>query len=85
MSSTLQINTLGGLFIKLDGQPVTSLVSRKTEAILVYLACTARIHPREILGEFFWEERTQERAMGNLRTALASLRKELGDFLDITL
>ena len=47
MSGTLQINTLGGLSINLDGKPVTGLVSRKTEAILIYLACTRRTHPRK--------------------------------------
>lgn len=84
MPRTLRINTLGSLSISLDGEPVTGLASRKVEAILVYLACTGRVHPREVLGEFFWEERTQERAMGNLRVALASLRKELGEYVEIT-
>lgn len=58
MPRTLRINTLGSLSISLDGEPVTGLASRKVEAILVYLVCTGRVHPREVLGEFFWEERT---------------------------
>ncbi len=37
-----------------------------------------------MLGEFFWEERTQERAICNLRVALASLRKEMGEYVEIT-
>jgi DNA-binding SARP family transcriptional activator len=80
----LEILTLGGLVIRRDGESVTELVPRKVEALLVYLACTGRTHSREVLAELFWEERTQERSMGNLRVALTSLRKELGEYVTIT-
>ena len=80
----LEIRTLGGLSIKRDGEPVTELKTRKVAALLVYLACTARVHPREVLAELFWEERTQAQSMTNLRGALSSLRKHLGDYLIIT-
>ena len=46
----LEIRTLGGLSIKCDGEPVTQLKTRKVEALLAYLACTERIHPRETLA-----------------------------------
>ena len=55
--TVLEISTLGGLSIRLAGEPVTALKTRKVEALLVYLACTGRTHPREALAELFWEER----------------------------
>jgi WD40 repeat protein/DNA-binding SARP family transcriptional activator len=79
----LEITTLGGLSIQRDGQPVTGLATRKVEALLVYLACTGRTHVREVLAEMFWEERTPERSLGNLRVALTRLRKQVGDYLTI--
>ena len=68
----LEILTLGGL------------ASRKVEVLLVYLACTGRPHSREALAGLLWEGRSQERAQGNLRVALTSLRKHLGDHVTIT-
>ena len=79
----LEIATLGGLAIQRDGEAVTELVTRKAEALLVYLVCTGRAHPREVLAEMLWEERTPERALGNLRVALTSLRKHVDPYLNI--
>ena len=79
----LEITTLGGLVIRRDGEAVTDLVTRKAEALLVYLACTGRPHAREVLAEMLWEERTPERALGNLRVALTSLRKQVGPYFTI--
>ncbi len=79
----LELTTLGGLAIQRDGELVTGLATRKVEALLVYLACTLRPHAREVLAELFWGERPPERALGNLRVALTSLRKYLGPYLDI--
>ncbi len=80
----LKIDTLGGSTITRDGEAVTQLATRKVAALLVYLACTERACAREVLAEFLWEERTPERALANLRWALANLRKHLGDYLLIT-
>ena len=79
----LEIRTLGGLSIKQDGEPITQLKTRKVEALLVYLACTGREHPRETAAEFIWHERTQTQSMTSLRGALSSLRKHLGGFAAI--
>ena len=83
-TSSLDIATLGGLAIRLNGEPLTALKTRKVEALLVYLARTPREHPRESLAELFWEERSQVQAMTNLRGALSSLRKHLDPFVIIT-
>lgn len=80
----LRIRTLGRVLIGRDGEAVDDFASRKAEALLVYLASTGRVHPREVLAEFFWDGRTQRQAMANLRVVLSSLRKEVGPYLSIT-
>ena len=54
MGTTLQIHTLGGLTLSIDDTPITGFDSRKVQALLVYLACTQRIDPREVLAELFY-------------------------------
>lgn len=80
----LEILTLGGLSIRLDGEPVDGFASRKAEALLVYVACTGRPKARDILAEMLWEERTQSQALSNLRVVLSSLRKTLGSYVSIS-
>jgi hypothetical protein len=63
----LLISTLGRLSIERDGQPVTGLASRKAEALLVYLACNRRSHPREVLADLLWDGRTQSQALASLQ------------------
>jgi predicted ATPase/DNA-binding SARP family transcriptional activator len=82
-SHRLEIRTLGGLSILRNGIPLTNLASRKTEALLVYLAYTNKSHNREILADFLWDDRPPDRAAGNLRVVLSSLRKELGNWVII--
>jgi DNA-binding SARP family transcriptional activator len=84
MTALLEISTLGGVAIKLDGAPITKLASRKAEALLVYLACTEQEHAREVLADFLWDDRPQDRAMTNLRVLPTSLRRHLGPYVSIT-
>jgi adenylate cyclase len=84
MEELLEIKTLGGLRIQLGAQPVTGFTSRKVDALLVYLACTGRHQSRDLLADLLWEGVTQERAMGSLRVALHSLRKQLAPYLTVT-
>ena len=79
----LEIRTLGGLSMKQDGETLPPFDARKVEALLVYLACTGREHPRKTAAEFIWHERTQTQLMTSLRGALSSLRKHLGEFAAI--
>src|SRR5690349_5258711 len=83
-SDSLKITTLGGLSITHGGQPVEGLVSRKVEALLVYLAYEQREHPRELLAELLWDDLTPERAMSNLRTALSNLQISIPGCLVVT-
>src|SRR5690606_28545600 len=81
MDDLLKIATLGGLSLLLGGQPVRGFVSRKVEALLVYLAANPREHPREVLGELLWDDLPQNRTMSYLRTALSSLQQQLAPYL----
>jgi DNA-binding SARP family transcriptional activator len=80
----LEIRTFGGLQLTTAGRTLTGLASRKAEALLVYLAVTGKPQSREVLADFFWDERPQAQAMANLRTVLSSLRQNIGDYLDIS-
>jgi predicted ATPase/DNA-binding SARP family transcriptional activator len=80
----LKITTLGGLNITLDDQPVASFVSRKADALLVYLVMHPREHPRETLGNLLWDDLSQTLALSYLRTVLSSLQKQLAPYLRVT-
>ncbi|MDX1688588.1 MAG: BTAD domain-containing putative transcriptional regulator, partial [Candidatus Promineifilaceae bacterium] len=80
----LRIETLGGLSIERGGEALEDFASSKVEALLVYLACTGREHPREALAELLWDGRSQRRSLANLRVVLSSLRKEVGPFVSIS-
>jgi predicted ATPase/DNA-binding SARP family transcriptional activator len=80
----LEIRTLGGLSIYKEGVKVRELVTRKAAALLVYICVQGGQHNRSVLAELLWPESPKERTMANLRVVLFSLRKELGDYLNIT-
>lgn len=80
----LEIRTLGGLLIECAGRPITGIVSRKVEAMLVYLACTGRPQAREVLAELLWPERSQSQSLANLRSGLSNLHQVLPSQVTIT-
>jgi WD40 repeat protein/serine/threonine protein kinase len=84
MEGKLELRLLGGLSIRLDGNPVTGLASRKAEALLVYLARSRGPQRREVLADMLWDERSQSQALSNLRVLLTSLRQKLGDHIEIS-
>ncbi len=84
MEDLVRIFTFGGLRIERDGKPLPPFAARKEEALLVHLAVTQRSHPREVLADLLWDERTQAQALGNLRVVLSGLRQHLAPYLDIT-
>ena len=84
LMSPLKFYILGGLSMLRGDQPVGGFVSRKVEALLIYLAYERREQQREWLASLLWADLPQERALGNLRTALSNLAAQLGDYLIIT-
>lgn len=64
----------------LDGQPATGFESNKVRALLAYLAVeSARPHARETLAGLLWPDYPDRAALSNLRSALANLRRAIGD------
>ncbi len=72
MSSGIEINVLGDLEVLRDGEPVELPPSRKTRALLAYLAVVQRPQRRERLCEMFWEVPDDPR--GALRWSLSKIR-----------
>jgi len=75
----LRIALLGGLTVtRSEPGPAVALRTRKTRALLGYLACPAgRAHPRDKLAALLWGDCTDRQAQTNLRQALYGLRKAL--------
>lgn len=84
MTEQLTIQSLGRVQLFIDDEPVTGLASSKVVALLIYLAQTGHIHPREALAELFWAYRTQEQSLSNLRVVVSSIRKTLSPYVTIT-
>src|SRR5262249_1929630 len=84
MDAHLEIVTLGGLSIQQNNKPVVGFVSRKVEALFVYLAANPREHPRAVLGQMLCDDLAQDRTLANLRMALSSLQEQMESFLVVT-
>src|SRR3569832_294579 len=71
----LELRVLGDFQVRRDGEPLHLPPSRKTRALLAYLAVTARQHQRERLCEIFWDIPDDPR--GALRWSLSKIRQVL--------
>jgi predicted ATPase/DNA-binding SARP family transcriptional activator/Tfp pilus assembly protein PilF len=80
----LELFTFGDLVIRRGDGPPLKLATRKDEALLLYLAHSARPLPRETLAEMLWENSAATQMMANLRTSLTRLKKDLSPYLLIT-
>jgi predicted ATPase len=68
----------GGLRLERNGQSISRFRTQKAAALLAYLALyPTRVHSREELADRFWPDTDPEAGRANLRTALASLRRQL--------
>ncbi|MBN2005137.1 MAG: DUF2791 family P-loop domain-containing protein [Anaerolineae bacterium] len=83
MAERLEIRTFGGLEIKLGARVIERGLPQKAKALLVYLACTARAHPRPVLADLLWDEGSTSQVANNMRVLLSHLRRELGPYLSI--
>lgn len=84
MSEQLRIELLGGCTIRYHNQVITTFKSRKSEALLAYLAHQQRPFSRVELAQIFWEGSDPQQAAANLRKTLSELRQHVGAFLTIT-
>ena len=72
----LHILALGPPEVRL-GEHLVTFPTRKTLALLVYLAVEGGIQPREHLAATLWPESNPERSYANLRNTLGHLQKVL--------
>ena len=72
----LRFFTLGPPEVHL-GENLVTFSTRKTEALLIYLAIEAELQPREHLATLLWPESSSERSYANLRNTLGHLQKAL--------
>jgi WD40 repeat protein/DNA-binding SARP family transcriptional activator len=76
----LSVRTLGPFQVLLDGEILTGFDSDKVRALLAYLVLEAdRPHRREKLAGLLWPDFPERSARTSLRSALANLRKVVGD------
>jgi DNA-binding SARP family transcriptional activator len=76
----LQLTLLGGFQARLRAGAALPLPTRKSQALLAYLASPpGRAHPRDKLAALLWGGIREESARASLRQALFAIRKALGD------
>ena len=75
LSSAFEVRVLGDFTVRCDGEPVALPQSRKTRALLAYLAVLEKPQRRERLCEMFWDVPDDPR--GALRWSLSKLRQIL--------
>ena len=77
-SARLNLRILGGFEARLEPGSLLVLPTKKTQALLAYLALpVGRPHPREKVASLLWGDMPDTQARGNLRQALARIRKVL--------
>jgi DNA-binding SARP family transcriptional activator len=74
----LALRLLGPPRLELDGEQ-GRIIRRKAMALLAYLAVTARPHSRDGLAALLWPEHDQSKARAELRRALSTLNRSLGE------
>jgi pimeloyl-ACP methyl ester carboxylesterase/DNA-binding SARP family transcriptional activator len=82
VDGNLSIKVLGELAVTRDGAAAALPPSRKTRALLAYLAVVDRPQRRERLCEMFWDIPDDPR--GSLRWSLSRLRQAIGDVFETT-
>ncbi|NSX53699.1 alpha/beta hydrolase [Parasulfitobacter algicola] len=77
MFDDVEINVMGEMALYQGGSEVSLIPSRKTRALLAYLAITGKSHRREHLCEMFYDNTSDPR--GALRWSLSKLRSPLNN------
>ena len=76
----VRLSLLGGFGLRRANRGDVRLPTRKTEALLAFLACDpGKKHPRDRLTALLWGDRGDRQARHSLSQTLLSLRQELGD------
>ena len=76
----LHLTLLGGFHARLQPGSAIALPTRKSQALLAYLALPlGRAHPRDKLAALLWGGIRDDSARASLRQALFAIRRALGD------
>jgi DNA-binding SARP family transcriptional activator len=81
--SQLHLNLMGPPEVRL-GDRSLAFPTRKTLALLIYLALANGQQPRELLAALLWPESNQDRSYASLRNTLSHLKSVLRDVRDLT-
>ena len=76
--SIRRISLLGHPEVSFEGRPLRFRI-KKALALLCYLAAEGGSHPRRELADLLWPQSDERHARTALRSALANLRKTLGE------
>src|SRR3712207_7545002 len=76
--SIRRISLLGHPEVSFEGRPLRFRI-KKALALLCYLAAEGGSHPRRELAELLWPQSDERHARTALRSALANLRRTLGE------
>ncbi len=83
MTAQLELRLLGKPQVYFDGEAIAGFRTAKAEALLYYLAVTARPHSRESLADLLWDDMPAATAKRNLTKVLSLLRKQFEPYLEI--
>lgn len=75
----LRIRAIGEFRVEVGGSDRTSTAFDRATALLAWLALNPGLHPRSAVAARFWPDVLDESARASLRSALWSLRRQLGD------
>ena len=79
----LRVRLMGALEVELDGAVIDSPPSQRPWAVFAYLALSPRPVSRAELAERFWPDVLDQSARASLRSALWTLRRQLGASLAV--
>lgn len=74
----LRIRLIGEMALEIDGAPAQAPASRRARSLLAWLALHPGPHARAEVAACFWPDMLDSSARTNLRSALLTLRNELG-------
>lgn len=75
----LRIHAIGGFRVEVDGEDRTSPAFDRATALLAWLALNPGLHARSAVASRFWPDVLDKSARASLRSALWSLRRQLGE------
>jgi len=78
------VRLFGFIQVERDSVPLDGFESEKALALLGYLALQRRPVARRLLAGLFWGEKSESRALGNLRRVLHNLTRLLPGCLEVT-